>query len=351
MFPGGLLRVRAVEAGVVREQIRRRSHVWPMSRGRPTAGGPLVVHPQATRRPRLRARHRRDDQRAQAGRRNVPVRRNSNQLEICIGAAARCARRRAVRGRGSRHLEHPRCRLHASQHRIGTVGAVELLERAAARKTRRALLRRNPPPLVIDTEIATTTQHKTVRTRKCARFRVTRKVRVCALRVSGRHRSARVEGDPLAVESVRRLAISGIGCARHSAALQSGHGAAQRTTHSFFATLGACPEYPQKTAPAGTVTRRPRKLPLHHDGGYSIVDGERTIRRRLADARRAELDRPRHSYRPPRRDRLADGSGSPLHIGMESLIWQEDLNLPILTLGSQAGVTGYVGRGNVEIAQ
>jgi hypothetical protein len=28
---------------------------------------------------------------------------------------------------------------------------------------------------------------------------------------------------------------------------------------------------------------------------------------------------------------------------MESLIWQEDLTQPILTLGSQAGVTGYVG--------
>jgi hypothetical protein len=33
----------------------------------------------------------------------------------------------------------------------------------------------------------------------------------------------------------------------------------------------------------------------------------------------------------------------PLHIGMESLIWQEEMDGPILTLGSQAGVTGYVG--------
>jgi hypothetical protein len=32
----------------------------------------------------------------------------------------------------------------------------------------------------------------------------------------------------------------------------------------------------------------------------------------------------------------------PLHIGMESLIWQEKLDEPILTLGSQAGVKGYV---------
>jgi gentisate 1,2-dioxygenase len=33
----------------------------------------------------------------------------------------------------------------------------------------------------------------------------------------------------------------------------------------------------------------------------------------------------------------------PLHIGMESLIWQEDMEGPILTLGSEAGLTGYVG--------
>lgn len=33
----------------------------------------------------------------------------------------------------------------------------------------------------------------------------------------------------------------------------------------------------------------------------------------------------------------------PLHIGMESLIWQEEMGGPILTLGSEAGVTGYVG--------
>ncbi len=33
----------------------------------------------------------------------------------------------------------------------------------------------------------------------------------------------------------------------------------------------------------------------------------------------------------------------PLHIGMESLIWQEAMDGPILALGSEAGITGYVG--------
>ena len=33
----------------------------------------------------------------------------------------------------------------------------------------------------------------------------------------------------------------------------------------------------------------------------------------------------------------------PLHIGMESLIWQERMDGPILTLGSQPGQKGYVG--------
>ena len=33
----------------------------------------------------------------------------------------------------------------------------------------------------------------------------------------------------------------------------------------------------------------------------------------------------------------------PLQIGMESLIWQERMDGPILTLGSDAGQVGYVG--------
>jgi gentisate 1,2-dioxygenase len=33
----------------------------------------------------------------------------------------------------------------------------------------------------------------------------------------------------------------------------------------------------------------------------------------------------------------------PLHIGMESLVWQEDMNGPVLALGSEPGQTGYVG--------
>lgn len=33
----------------------------------------------------------------------------------------------------------------------------------------------------------------------------------------------------------------------------------------------------------------------------------------------------------------------PLQIGMEALVWQEDLNGPVLALGSEAGQTGYVG--------
>ncbi|AKS36123.1 dioxygenase [Mycolicibacterium goodii] len=33
----------------------------------------------------------------------------------------------------------------------------------------------------------------------------------------------------------------------------------------------------------------------------------------------------------------------PLHIGMESLVWQEKMDGPVLALGSEAGQTGYVG--------
>lgn len=33
----------------------------------------------------------------------------------------------------------------------------------------------------------------------------------------------------------------------------------------------------------------------------------------------------------------------PLHIGMESLVWQEDMRGPVLALGSETGQTGYVG--------
>jgi gentisate 1,2-dioxygenase len=106
------------------------------------------------------------------------------------------------------------------------------------------------------------------------------------------------------------------------------------------------PNTPQKTAPAGhRLTSAAVNYRFISDGGYSIVDGERYDfgGGSLMLAAPSWTDHA-HSYHPaPTGTVSLTVQDHPLHIGMESLIWQEDLNLPILTLGSLAGVTGYVG--------
>ena len=119
------------------------------------------------------------------------------------------------------------------------------------------------------------------------------------------------------------------------------------TTHSFFATLGThAPNAPQRPAGAG---HRHTSVAVNYrfisTGGYSVVDGD-TYEfgpGSLMLAAPSWTDHA-HSYNAsPIGTVSLTVQDHPLHIGMESLIWQEDLTQPVLTLGTHAGVTGYVG--------
>ena len=116
------------------------------------------------------------------------------------------------------------------------------------------------------------------------------------------------------------------------------------TTHTFFATISS--------RPAGSPPRPPGRghrhssvaINYHFEGaGHSVVDGQ-TIEWTAGDLLLSAPSWSEHSHYLH-----AEGSSTltvqdhPLHIGMESLIWQERIDGPILTLGSEDGQTGYVG--------
>ena len=107
------------------------------------------------------------------------------------------------------------------------------------------------------------------------------------------------------------------------------------TTFSFFATMTAAG--PNFTGPAHKHVSAAINYIL--DGsGYSIVDGVRL------DWAAGDIMLSAPGWAPHGHATKDDGAviltiqDHPLHIGMESLIWQEDIKGgPILTLGSQAG--------------
>jgi gentisate 1,2-dioxygenase len=287
------------------------------------------------------------------GEATVPVRRNSNQLEICISGAG------SVRA-GEREFA-------VEQHDIWNVPAMQtyahrntgtglwarlsysnapLLEKLGAH-----YVEEDPPAWTVDVHAAQEAQQKNRYARETAPdFAVTPE-------------GARLRGYEFLVDievlesqailwpwkAVRpHLRISGNDAARgilllYNPVTERRNG----TTHSFFATLGgSAPNTPQKPAPPG---HRHSSVAINYRfisaGGYSVVDGERY------DFGGGSLMLAAPSWTEHAHSYASSPAGSvsltvqdhPLHIGMESLIWQEDLTQPILTLGSQAGVTGYVG--------
>ncbi|RDK08111.1 cupin domain-containing protein [Cupriavidus lacunae] len=116
------------------------------------------------------------------------------------------------------------------------------------------------------------------------------------------------------------------------------------TTHSFFATISS--------APAGSPPRPADRghrhssvaMNYHFEGsGKSIVDGK-TIEWQAGDLLLSAPAWSEHAhFIGPDGARVLTVQDHPLHIGMESLIWQERMDGPILTLGSESGQTGYVG--------
>jgi gentisate 1,2-dioxygenase len=287
------------------------------------------------------------------GEATVPLRRNSNQLEICIrGSGSVIAGERAFTVEEHDIWNVPAMQTYAYRNTGRELWArlsysnAPLLEKLGAH-----YVEENPPPLAIDVEKAAETARKN------------RYARESAPDFSVMPEGARLRGYEFLVDvevleskalhwpwkAVRpHLAISENPGARgilllYNPATERRNG----TTHSFFATLGTRPpNAPQKPAPPG---HRHSSVAVNYrfgsEGGYSIVDGERYDfgGGSLMLAAPSWSDHS-HSYRPsPEGTVSLTVQDHPLHIAMESLIWQEDLTQPLLTLGSQAGVKGYVG--------
>jgi len=117
-------------------------------------------------------------------------------------------------------------------------------------------------------------------------------------------------------------------------------GTPQRYDAQLFATL-AGKEPNRDPGPVGRGHRHSSgrdQLLFPGCGGKSVVDGGPTNGRRRSDALGAELSEHAHYVSAsPVGNTTLTVQDHPLHIGMESLIWQEEMDGPILTLGSQAG--------------
>jgi len=248
------------------------------------------------------------------GEATTPVRRNSNQLEICIGGSG------TVRA-GDREFA-------AEQHDIWNVPAMQTYTHRNTGNTLFARMSYSNAPLLEKLGVHYVEEDPPA---------------------DGEARESNSKALHWPWKAVRpHLSIGGDPNARGIMLLYNpATGRRNGTTHSFFATLGThAPNAPQKPAGGGhqhsSVAVNYRFI---SSGGYSVVDGE-TYEfggGSLMLAAPSWSDHA-HSYRPsPEGTASLTVQDHPLHIAMESLIWREDLKQPILTLGSQAGVTGYVG--------
>lgn len=116
------------------------------------------------------------------------------------------------------------------------------------------------------------------------------------------------------------------------------------TTHSFFVTLSSTPPgLPQRRLGRG---HRHSSVAINYHlkgSGSSLVDGQR-IDWSAGDLLLSGPGWSEHGHAMSEEGAsVITVQDHPLHIGMESLIWQERMDGPILTLGSETGQTGYVG--------
>jgi gentisate 1,2-dioxygenase len=117
------------------------------------------------------------------------------------------------------------------------------------------------------------------------------------------------------------------------------------TTHSFFATLGSIPPGHSPNLPARGHKHSSFACNYHFMGeGRSMIDGE-LVRWAAGDLLLSapSWSEHAHGWSKTKRCAVLTVQDHPMHIGMESLIWQEKMDGPILTLGSEAGPEGYVG--------
>jgi gentisate 1,2-dioxygenase len=112
------------------------------------------------------------------------------------------------------------------------------------------------------------------------------------------------------------------------------------TSHSFFATIASIPEH-RPVAPRGH-RHSSVAINYHFRGrGRSVVDGQE-FEWKAGDLMLSAPAWSEHAHGVDDATILTI-QDHPLHIGMESLIWQESMTGPILTLGAEQGQTGYVG--------
>ncbi|MCS8129884.1 hypothetical protein N1E91_11735 [Pseudomonas aeruginosa] len=116
------------------------------------------------------------------------------------------------------------------------------------------------------------------------------------------------------------------------------------TTHAFFATLFAR----HKGKPSGPIGRGHKHSSIainyHFSGrGKSVVD-DVVIPWKAGDLLLSAPSWSEHAHYYDEEGALTlTIQDHPLHIGMESLIWQERMDGPILNLGSEDGQKGYIG--------
>lgn len=116
------------------------------------------------------------------------------------------------------------------------------------------------------------------------------------------------------------------------------------TTHSFFATVASWPAGEVRPVPSRGHKHSSLACNYHFRGrGSSIVDGQRF------EWEAGDLMLSAPSWSEHAHGSSIEGStvltvqDHPFQIGTESLIWQERIDGPVLTLGSEAGQKGYVG--------
>lgn len=117
----------------------------------------------------------------------------------------------------------------------------------------------------------------------------------------------------------------------------------QGATSSFFVTLSQIPSGHTPHAEGRGHRHSSVAINYHFKGtGYSIVDGQR-IDWEPGDLLLSAPSWREHAHYPSETGVSAyTVQDHPLHIGMESLVWQEKMDGPILALGTEAGQTGYI---------
>ena len=121
-------------------------------------------------------------------------------------------------------------------------------------------------------------------------------------------------------------------------------GRRQGTSHSFFAALTRAPAGAPRPAPPRGHKHSSFAVNYHFEGGgESIVDGQHY------EWGAGDLMLSAPSWSEHAHGISATGASvltvqdHPFGIAIESLMWQEQMDGPILTLGSEEGQTGYVG--------